>query len=98
MLVNCYRCGDPGHFKRDCTFPADQLYPPGEPAESRPLDNRKDSLPVPPRRAPEEIADAEERAGEVRRLMGWHPDQRETRLRELAAAQAADSRRSRFAF
>lgn len=89
MIPTCYRCHEPGHNRAECPRERDE---PAAPARSAAAVKRYPE--VPPRRPPEEIADAEARAAEVREAMGWASGDREARLRELARRQVAISRAS----
>lgn len=86
MTGECLRCGQPGHWAREC----------GAELPARPEDPRL-RLPaytqrVPLRKPPGEIADAAMWAEVIRTGMGWDKDSEELRLRRLAIEQVAEFR------
>lgn len=90
IYVNCYKCGEPGHVKRDCpserSVPASALASPA-------LEEV-----WPPRVAPYDPPDPEvarRNAEQIRAAMGWSEDERARQLRELALKQVEESRASR---
>lgn len=89
MFHGCYRCGGIDHVRANCPQ-RDKV--PAAPAQSAAAGSGYPA--VPPRRPPEEVADAEVWAERIREDMGWATGSREDQLRELARHQVAISRAS----
>ena len=69
----CHGCGEPGHYRAQCTSPSAGKAPRPAPALTG-ARRKQDSPvppPVPPRRPPAEIAEPAPLAEAIREVMGW---------------------------
>ncbi len=96
--VACFRCGKYGHLKANCpsrTPPGSEDLPPRSP-EAHAAHNWQPP-PVPARKPPGEIADAEAWANHVRTSFGWSAGQQERTKQQRALAQVVQARQDRYA-